>query len=213
VTEDRSRTAGKILGAGKSGSGEPAEVPGLVRKARTGNTEAFDELVGLFQGRVWSVAWRMTGNRADAQEVSQEAFLRAYRYLGSFTEGRPFGPWITRITVHAANDHLRKTRPPVRLVSVDEEDSDRETPSSEPVEESRLLEEERRRVVFSLLDRLSERERAVFVLREMQGLPTSEVAGSLGIREVTVRRHVGRARARLLEIIRQEYPELLAATD
>lgn len=184
---------------------EDERVQDWVRRAREGDPRAFEEIVSHFQRRVWTVAYQLTGNPDDAQEVAQEAFLRAHRYLDRYRPDRPFTPWLLRIAVNASYRHMKRSRPPVQLVSVDDEAA-REIPApGEGAAESAVLEEERRQMLLKALDELAPRERAVFVLREMQGLPTEEVARVLGIRAVTVRRHASRARARLLDLLKDSY--------
>jgi len=183
---------------------EDERVQGWVRRAREGDILAFEDLVSHFQRRVLALAYQLTGDPDDAQEIAQDVFLRAHRYLSGFHLDRPFTPWLLRITVHAAWRHRRRSRAHLHLVPMEEAEA-QAVPSREPAGETAVLEGERRRLLTEALDELAPQERAVFVLREMQGLSTEEVARALKIRPVTVRRHASRARARLLELLKGRY--------
>jgi RNA polymerase sigma-70 factor (ECF subfamily) len=134
--------------------------------------------------------------------VAQEVFLRVFRHLGGFVSGRSFRGWLHRIAVNAAHDHrqhrLRRGARESGSTATCEEQ-----PDGAPGAEARLRGREEWRRLEEALGRISERERAVFVLCALEGLSPREVAKTLGITSITVRRHLGRARAslkRLLEV-------------
>jgi RNA polymerase sigma-70 factor (ECF subfamily) len=167
----------------------------LVARARDGDVRALEALLDRHQGPVLRVL-RLLGLPAqDREDVAQEVLVRIFRHLGSFKTGRSFSGWVYRITVNAAHDYrhrlLRRSRG--------------ETPWTGDIDGDEGPGPERglelRQALESALEVLSERERAVFVLREMEGLETREVARALGITSITVRRHLGRARNRLQEAL------------
>jgi RNA polymerase sigma-70 factor (ECF subfamily) len=135
--------------------------------------------------------------------VAQEVFLRVFRFLGGFKPGNPFAGWVYRIAVNAVHDYRsrlgRRRRDEAEWMPGLE---DLAADSSRP--ERRDQEIDLRRQLEAALNVLSERERAVFVLRELEGLSTREVARSLGITGVTVRRHLGRARRSLQRALEAE---------
>ena len=140
--------------------------------------------------------------------MAQEVFVRVFRHLDGFRTGESFGAWIYRIAVNASHDHRRQVVRR-REAALAPEHSERVTaPEAGPEDLAHRL--DRRRRLERALDALSERERAVFVLCEMEGLATGRVARSLGITSITVRRHLGRARRRLgaeLEKIEKTTPD------
>jgi RNA polymerase sigma-70 factor (ECF subfamily) len=167
----------------------------LVVAARRGEGQAFESLLDRHQGKVLRVL-RLLGVRPeDREDVAQEVFVRVFRHLEGFRTGESFSAWIYRIDVNASHDHRRQIARR-RESSLAPEHSEQVTDSGTGPEEaaSRI---DRRRRLEEALGALSERERAVFVLCEMEGLPTRGVARSLGITSITVRRHLGRARSRL----------------
>jgi RNA polymerase sigma-70 factor (ECF subfamily) len=172
----------------------PAEE--LIRAALAGDESAFEELVVSHEAAVLRVLRLLGIPRDDRDDVAQDVFIRIFRYLDGFKPGRPFAGWVYRITVNVAHDYRSRTRRRRQdevewLPTLDETAGDDPGPDSP---DDRLVLRER---LERALDVLSERERAVFVLREIEGLSTREVARSLGITGVTVRRHLGRARLTL----------------
>lgn len=150
------------------------------------------------------MARRITGHAQDAEDVAQEAFLRLYRSLDQLDPERPVEPWLVRITVNAARNHL--ARSPARR----EDGLDRAAPQQAPDDDpSRDLEAaDLRRALEEAVGELTEREREVFLLRDLEGLAVPLIAEALGIAEVTVRRMSGKARLRVVAWVRRHRPEL-----
>lgn len=131
----------------------------------------------------------------DREDVAQEVFLRVFRHLDGFQSGRPFGGWIYRVTVNASYDYRLRTGRRDRQEAAWAGDAALGPPEAAPDGEG-----EARRLrgrLLAAMGRLTDRERAVFILREVEGLETLEIARILGITRVTVRRHLERARNRL----------------
>lgn len=168
----------------------------LAARAAGGDLGAFDELMVLTERRVVAIAWRMLGNADDARDAAQEVYLRVFRSLGRYRPEEPFMAWVYRITVNVCHDVGRRRR---RYESRHEpigEEADAGPVSHDDVE-GRVLDVQRRELVARALETLPERERAAFVLRDLEGLTTDEVAEVLGTRPVTVRSQVSIARAKI----------------
>jgi RNA polymerase sigma-70 factor (ECF subfamily) len=165
---------------------------GLLDRAKTGDLDAFDQLMRANEKQVLGTALRMLGNLADAQDAAQEAFLRLYKSLNRLPDVQGIKPWLYRVTVNVCNDMHRARRrrgwEPL---------SGPEPASSQPDPELAWAHQERGRLVEMALKTLPEKERAAVVLRDMQGLSTREVAGILGSSEVTVRSQISVARGKL----------------
>jgi RNA polymerase sigma-70 factor (ECF subfamily) len=185
----------------------------LVQRAQGGELAAFNTLVIRHQDAAYSLAFRFLRSRESAEDVTQEAFLRAYRALESF-RGERFRSWLLRIVANAARDELRRRkRRPQR--SLDEARDDPDMPSIDPVEpglgpEQRAEQSDLRRVLEDALAQLPEDWRLVVLLSDVHGLSYDEVAESAGLPLGTVKSRLSRARARLREILREsgELPEL-----
>jgi RNA polymerase sigma-70 factor (ECF subfamily) len=165
----------------------------LVR-ARRGDLAAFEQIVRQHERTVFRLAWRLLGNADDAADAAQEVFLKLYRGIDSIDEARELGPWLYRVTVNAATDLHRRRRPGRPL-----DDVVIATPG--PTPEQALLEGQRHELARRALDLLPPKERAAIVLRDIEGLTTSEVAETLGSSETTVRSQISSARVKLKRIL------------
>ncbi|HEY7513378.1 MAG TPA: sigma-70 family RNA polymerase sigma factor [Vicinamibacteria bacterium] len=165
-----------------------------MRKAQGGNLFAFEEIVRRYQRRAYAVAVRIVRRHDLADDVVQEAFLRAWQSLASFDLARPFGPWIARISANLAINHVRS--PAAREQELP--DGHDETPASPGADPLRgVLEGEARRVLEEALRTLPEEQRAVFVLRTAEELSYREIAEALDVQVGTVMSRLHRAREKL----------------
>jgi len=169
------------------------EVAETVELARRGDLAAFERLILAHERRVLRTAQALLGNREDARDAAQEAFLRVFRYLDRFDARREFAPWLYRLVVNVCRDIQRKRG----VVGVDLSAVGPELLAEEGEQEARVDAGDRERMVRGALAVLSGKEREALVLRDIEGLPTAEVARVLGCMEVTVRSHVSRARLKL----------------
>ncbi len=177
-----------------TGAGVDPREDELVAQAQEGNLFAFEELVRRHQQRVYAVARRIVRRHDLADDVVQEAFVRAHQHLSRFERGRPFGPWICRI---AANLAVSQWRSPEARRSEPLPEGHAETPSRAPDALQGVLDGEAGRVLGQALDGLPAEQRAVFVLRTQEELSYKEIAAELGISEGTVMSRLFRARERL----------------
>lgn len=174
----------------------------LLTGALAGDARALDALLTRHEGKVLRVLRLLGVPGQDREDVAQEVFLRVFRHLGGFRRGHSFGGWLYRVTVNAAHDYRLRSGRRVR------EEAPWDEAPSEPASGTAAPDAgDERRVLRARLERgleaLSGRERAVFVLREVEGLETADVARALGITSITVRRHLGRARDRLRRFLQE----------
>jgi RNA polymerase sigma-70 factor (ECF subfamily) len=179
----------------------------LVDRATAGDIGAFEALVRRYQGWVFTLALRMVGDRADAEDMAQEVFLKAYRGLAGFRGGARFSTWLYAVASHHCLNHLAsRTARLRRLRRVDGPPPEPGTTGSSPLD--RIADEapgpdaaaeqgELRRVIQDELLQLTEDHRIVIVLRDLQGLPYEDIANALGIELGTVRSRLHRARMEL----------------
>jgi RNA polymerase sigma-70 factor (ECF subfamily) len=165
----------------------------LIARARRGDPSAFEEIVRLYQRRVYGVALRIVRAHDVADDVTQEAFLRAWRSLDRFDLERPFGPWVCRIAANLAVNHVRSPRAREEGLP----DGHAETRSSGPGPIDALLDAEGARVLEAAMGQLPQEQRAVLVLRVVEDLSYAEIAETLGISPGTVMSRLFRARERL----------------
>jgi RNA polymerase sigma-70 factor (ECF subfamily) len=180
----------------------------LIRAAAAGDRRAFDELVRLKRERVVRTAYQITGDMDDALDVAQGVFLKLWRGLERFDPRRRFDTWVYRITVNAAIDMLRSKGPRGTLQPLPDEPGPAPAPQEGTVEE-RIDRRRLQQAFLRLAGRLAPRQRAVFVLREIEGQGTGEIAAMLGVTESTVRNHLLQARRALRAGLESEYPGLV----
>jgi RNA polymerase sigma-70 factor (ECF subfamily) len=154
----------------------------LIRAAASGDRRAFGELVLVKREQVVRAAFQITGDMDDAMDVAQGVFLKLWQGLESFDPDRRFDTWLYRITVNAAIDTLRARGPRGFIQPMPDEHADLQSADASQAEEAVDL--KRLQQAFSrLAARLAPKQRAAFVLREIEGLPTSEVARVMGVAE------------------------------
>ena len=172
----------------------------LVGALKEGDINAFNELVRRYQGRVFAVAYRMTGNREDALDVAQEALLKTYRKIDTWQPTGNFLPWLLRLTSNQSIDHLRKRkrRPQESLdeAFIPTSEGAAVEPSQQSTESAVLAGEIDDRVQASLIV-LSPAQRTVFVLRHYEGLQLSEIAEEMECTVGSVKVHLFRALKKL----------------
>jgi len=169
----------------------------LLLRASGGDGLAFEEVVRRYQRRVYAVALRIVRRHDVADDVTQDTFVRAHRALDSFDRSRPFGPWICRIAANLAVNHVRS--PEAREEGLPEGHA--ETPSDREGPLQGVLDREASEQLQRAMARLSAEQRAVFVLRAVEGLSYKEIAEALDISAGTVMSRLFRARERLVEAL------------
>ncbi len=176
----------------------------LVNAARGGDVGAFEQLVRKYDRNVFRIANHITQNREDAEDVVQDAFLKAFTNLGQFQGQSKFYTWLVRIAVNEALMRLRRRRPE-RTVSLDEdintgEDTiPREVADWSPNPEQLYNQSELREILQKTIQGLPPSFRTVFVLRDVEGLSTEETADALGLSIPAVKSRLLRARLQLRE--------------
>ena len=167
----------------------------LLRRAATGDTKAFDVLVQRHEDRMFSLALRMLGDRADALDATQDAFISAYRRAKSFKGDSAVGTWLYRIAINACKDLIRKkTRWDAR---------DR-IPSGRTETTPDLEDDVARRIdLRDALDRLPEEYREAVVMHDLGGVPYEDIALATGVPIGTVKSRISRGRRQLARFLEQ----------
>jgi RNA polymerase sigma factor (sigma-70 family) len=177
--------------------GRPEDDAELFARAQRGSVHAFEEIVQRYQQLVFRTAYVITGSAAEAEEAAQDAFVKAYRALGTFRPGAEPRPWLMRIVANEARNRVRSSvrrhRLELRLAEGFRPGDAAPSPEAEAVEA-----EERRRLVDSV-NGLEENDRLVIASRYLLELSSEETAAALGIPEGTVKSRLSRALARLRE--------------
>jgi len=188
----------------------------LVHAAKEGDMSAFEELLRRNQAMVFRIAQHVTRSREDAEEVTQEAFLKVFQNLKRFEERSRFSTWVTRITVNAALARLRRRcwRETVPVRNEDTQAADavpQEVVDWRPNPEQLYGRRELREILARALAQLPQRYCTVFLLRDVEGFSTVETAAALGLSITAVKTRLLRARLQLRERL-SHYFELPKAT-
>jgi RNA polymerase sigma-70 factor (ECF subfamily) len=172
--------------------------PELIALARAGSTDAAGALFDRYWAHAWSAAYAVTADRALADDAAQDAIQKAFGALDRFDETRPFGPWLKRIAVNRAIDHLRRGR---RLAVLNDETAALHgwALGEAPDEDLRLW------AVADAVAALGAAKRTVVVLRYWLDLPIEEIAGVLGLPVGTVASRLSRALVELRTVLEEEH--------
>jgi len=175
--------------------GRPLDEEELIAHAKSGDVSAYGRLVALHQAVALRVAYLVVRDHAEAEDVTQEALVKAYRALGRFREEAPFRPWLLRIVRNEALNRVRGRGRRERLaVRIAEEPV---SGGAAPSPETEVIGNEERRLVLTAVDSLPSRYRAVISARFLVGLSEAETAGMLDIPPGTVKSRTSRGLARL----------------
>ena len=186
----------------------PLEERTLVRRAQKGDKAAFESLVQRHQNRVFAVARGILRHQEDVEDIAQQVFVKAYFSLKRFDQRAAFSTWLYKITVNECWDLLRKrkARPLVYEADLSEEQSrqysapERETCAAPDTGDRMAM----RQQLEAMLGQLDQRDRAMLVLKEVQGFSVEEIAESMGLNANTVKVRLFRARRKIIEFSRRE---------
>lgn len=191
--------------AGSTGPSIPYEEETLIAAALRGDLDAFNQLVLRYQNSVFSLAYRMMGDPASADDAAQEAFINAYRRLDSY-RGGSFRAWLMRITTNTCYDELRrrKRRPATPFEELPGGDSDDgpPLPASMPTPEEAAQSSELAQVLQDCINGLQEDQRMTLVMCDVQGFSYQEIADESGVQLGTVKSRLSRARAAMRDCLR-----------
>lgn len=177
--------------SGLDDSGSSTQESRLVDEARRGSQAAFGELVSRYERRLIRVILQFVRSQELAEDLAQEAFLKAYQRLGQFDTARRFGPWLFRIGVNQTLDYLRRRKRRGWWMLFSERGTERD-PDPAVVDPRQQLDLQQE--VAAVLDKIPENYRVVLMLRELQNFSTSEIAAILDRKEATVRWRLAEAR-------------------
>ena len=179
--------------------GRPLEDAELVERAKRGDVEAYAELVRRYQEVAFRTAFLVLGSAAEAEDATQEAFLKAHGALGRFRTGAPFRPWLLQIVANEARNHHKAAgrRAGLALRAVES----RRAGDAAPSPEAAVLDRERQRAVLEAVEGLRDEDRLVVAYRYFLELSEAEMAAALGCARGTVKSRLSRALGRLRDAL------------
>jgi RNA polymerase sigma-70 factor (ECF subfamily) len=189
---------------------ENALTAALVRRCIVGDAAAWEELVRQQNRRIYNICYRFTGSAHDAEDLTQEVFIRLYRTMSSYEpEKGAFGTWLTTLTRNMLVDHFRRTRQERLTDSIDvSATGDEDMPSlaerledAGPSPQARVASKETQRMVQQALQKVSPDLREAVILRDLQDMDYKEIATALKVPEGTVKSRINRGRAELARLL------------
>ena len=196
----------KSSGPSADQSAEDKEILELIIKAQNGGQDAFKRLVDKYRSQVIGVAFKMVGDYEDAKDISQLVFVKTYQNLHRFEIGKKFSTWLYRITINASIDFLRKYR---RYKHESIEDNLQELKENKGDAEEVYRRGLIRAAIEKSLERLSFKQKSVFVLRDLEGLDIKSVSQVMAMPQATVRWYLHRARSKIRQELQKNYPHIL----
>ncbi len=190
----------------------------LVRRCVSGDAAAWEEIVQKYHRRIFNICYRFAGSSDDAQDLTQEVFIKMYRTLNSYDMDRgAFMTWVTTMTRNLLVDHFRKTKQERLTDSLDTASSDHEDampvgeriPDHGPAPDSRVQSREAGDTVHQALQKLSPELREAVILRDLQDMDYKEIATVLKVPEGTVKSRINRGRAELARLLQRTYRQVM----
>ncbi len=181
----------------------------LIEQSKAGNIESFEQLIIAHQKKAFNIAYRILGNLEDANDVTQEALLKAYRGINKFNGKSSFSTWLYAIVNNACMDFIRKNRKTTvtyldREYETEEGSYKAQVYSDEDTPEAVLEKKEVQRLVNEAINKLSYEHRKIIVLRDIQQFSYQEIAQMLNCSEGTVKSRISRARTNLKTLIQEK---------
>ena len=177
-----------------------------ITRAQQGDARAYESLVRRYEQIAFRAAWLITRDEREAADAAQDAFVRAYRALGSFKRAEPFRPWLLRIVTNQALNRVKSLQ---RRAHMTERFAQQELiAQNDPAPERAVVTQDQSARLREVVDRLAPEERALIAFRYFLEMPEQEVAAALNIPLGTVKSRLHRTLARLREIITREFPDL-----
>ena len=176
----------------------------LLRRAQSGDPEAFGQLMEPLEQLVWRVCWHYTGNREAAEDCGQEAMIRIWRNLANYRGECALESWVYRIAANCCMDWLRKKKRDKSVSMEPMQEQGFDPADTSPGTEEQVVAKDERQRLREAIARLPDDQREALILTQLEKIPYEEVAQSLGISEGTVKSRVNRAKARLKEILSEE---------
>jgi len=190
----------------------------LVRRCVSGDAAAWEEIVQKYHRRIYNICYRFAGSGNDAEDLTQEVFIKMYRTLSSYDVDRgAFMTWVTTITRNLLVDHFRKTKQERMTDSLDTVSSDHEDamplaeqiPDGGPAPDSNVQSREAGEAVHQALQKLSPELREAVILRDLQDLDYRDIATVLKVPEGTVKSRINRGRAELARLLQRTYRQVM----
>lgn len=180
----------------------------LVNRSKSGDVEAFEELIMSYEKKIYNMALRMTNNREDASDIAQEVCIKIFKSINTFKENSSFSTWVYRITSNVCIDEMRKRKNVVHLTLTNSSDEEYELPVEDKGKLPEEIVESRERVglLKGYIQELAPDYKMMIILRDIQGYSYEEISKMLNINMGTVKSRLNRARNLLKDKLKNREP-------
>ncbi len=175
----------------------------LIMKSQKGDIESFEILIENYQKYAFNIAYQMMKNYDDASDITQEAFIKVFKYIKNFKMDATFSTWLYRIVINTCKDEFKK-RKKIETISIDEEDSYKEVKDDSKTPDEILESMEIRSKIDKAINSLSPNYKEIIVLRDVNELSYKEISETLDVPIGTIKSRISRARIELRNLIRKE---------
>lgn len=180
----------------------------LIRKAASGDLDAFEKLVQLKKEKVFWISFQITGNDEDSKDISQMVFLRLWKILKRFRAEKNFNTWLYRITVNMSIDYLRAQRGRGKTIALEDLSGVLTESQEETSRPYHQMEVKDIQGIYNTLSRtLTPKQKAIFSLKEIEGFSTQEISRIMKISHSTIRNHLFQARQMMKRGLKKYFPE------
>jgi len=172
----------------------------LIKGAKNGNKYCFEQLILAYEKQVYNIAFQYLKNQESAKDVSQEIFIKVYKYINKFNEKSKFSTWLYRIAVNACLDEIRKNKHELNQVTY-QIDEDINIASDDLMPEVTVLEKEKKEVIYDSINQLKKEYKTFIILRDIQGFSYKEISDITQTSIGTVKSSLSRARGKLKTLL------------
>ncbi len=175
----------------------------LIIKSQNGDINSFEILIENYQKYAFNIAYKMMHNYDDANDVTQEAFIKVFQYIKNFKRDSSFSTWLYRIVINTCKDEFKK-RNKIQTISIDEEDSYKEVKDDSKTPDEILESVEMRETIDRAINSLSSNYKEIIILRDIKELSYKEISEQLELPIGTIKSRICRARIELRNTLRKE---------
>lgn len=179
----------------------------IVKRVKSGDIDAFEELIAKYEKRVFSLIYNMLKNDNDIEDIAQEVFVKVYRNIDKFHGNSSLYTWIYRITTNLCLDYIKKQKSVIYIdekLQLDDGEVELQLPSEEKLQDELYEEKELKQKLEKAIAKLQDKQRIMIVLRDIKGLSYEEISEILEMKLGTVKSQINRARLKLKEILEKD---------
>lgn len=179
----------------------------LVKRVKSGDLEAFEEIISIYEGKVFGLIAHMIKNQNEIEDIAQEVFIKIYKNISKFQGNSSLYTWIYKITVNLCLDVIRKKKEVIYLdekIKLNDGEVEFQIPSDEKNQEQIYEEKELKEKMRSCIDKLPDKQKVMIILRDIKGMSYEEISEITNIKLGTVKSQINRARLKLKELLEKD---------